>query len=95
MRLKTAALAAACAGMAALGVAAPAKADPGAYGCPAGWQLRTVDYVVGFAANTQFAQKIRAADQNGDGMLCYKLPPSAIPLFSPTFLYEDNTVPVR
>lgn len=96
MRLKVSAAVAAavCAGLAAVGLAAPANADPVGYGCPAGWELKTVDYVVQFAANADFAAKIRAMDHNGDGQLCYKLLPSAIPLFSPTFLYEDNTVPV-
>ncbi len=30
---------------------------------------------------------------NDDGLLCFKLLPDAIPLFDPTFLFDDNKFP--
>jgi hypothetical protein len=94
MRLRNAVAAAACAGLAAVGIGAPAHASTPVYGCPDGWTLEPVNYVVKQASDKQNALAIKAMDQNGDGYLCYKLLPDAIPLYQPTFLYEDNTVPL-
>jgi hypothetical protein len=63
-------------------------------GCPKGYQLVPVSYVLS-QSTPGFEKAIVAKDANGDSNLCYKLLPSAIPLFEPTFEYQDNTVPVH
>lgn len=80
---------------AAVVVATPANATPkGATGCPGGYQVKSVSFVLSQAA-PGFEGAIVAADENGDQKLCYKLLPGPIPLYEPTFLFDDNNVPVR
>ena len=68
-------------------------ATPKDTGCPNGFQSQPLSYVLS-QATPGFEGAINAADAkgNGDGTLCYKLLPDAIPLFQPTFLYEDNNI---
>jgi hypothetical protein len=82
---------------ASVAVAGPAAAaTPPATGCPAGFELTPVEDVLA-VATPGFEEAIVAADENGngDGLLCFKLLPEPIPLFEPTFLYEDNNVANR
>jgi hypothetical protein len=74
--------------------ALPAQAVPSGHGCQRGFELKTLDYVLS-QATPGFEDAIRAYDVNGDELLCYKLLPSAIPLFEPTFLYDDNNQPIH
>ncbi|MCA1708011.1 MAG: hypothetical protein LC808_33950 [Actinobacteria bacterium] len=78
----------AVASLVAAGTAAGAPADTG---CPSGFQLQPLRFVLS-QATSGFEKAIRAADENNDKYLCYKPLPEPIPLFEPTFLYEDNNV---
>lgn len=69
----------------------PAHAAPTGTGCQRGFQLTSVEEVL-TVATPGFEEAIKAEDANGDGFLCFKLLPSAIPLFEPTFLYYDNDI---
>jgi hypothetical protein len=69
-----------------------AAAPPEKTGCPGGFELRSVDAVLEDAA-PGFEDAIRAADANDDDQLCYKRLPEPIPLFEPTFLFDDNKFP--
>ena len=73
--------------------ALPAQAVPSGRGCQRGFDLVSVDYVLD-RATPGFEEFIVAEDVNNDDLLCYKLLPSAVPLFEPTFLYYDNTKPI-
>jgi hypothetical protein len=73
--------------------ALPAQAVPSGHGCQRGFDLVTLDYVLS-QATPGFEDAIRAYDVNKDDHLCFKLLPSAIPLFEPTFLYDDNDQPI-
>jgi hypothetical protein len=73
--------------------ALPAQAIPSGHGCQRGFDLVSVDYVLS-QATPGFEDAIIAEDFNGDRRLCFKLLPSAVPLFEPTFLYYDNTKPI-
>jgi hypothetical protein len=85
----------AVASLAATGTAAGAPPDtPKDTGCPNGYQLKTKEFVLS-QAKLGFEGAIEAADKNNDNMLCYKLLPGPIPLFEPTFLYEDNNITNR
>jgi hypothetical protein len=64
-------------------------ARPDNRGCPAAYQVMTVDEVLEIAT-PGFEDAIEAEDANGDDLLCVKLLPEPIPLFEPTFLYYDN-----
>jgi hypothetical protein len=78
-----------------LSSALPAAAAPSAGGgCQAGFELVTVKFALR-QATTGFEDSIRAMDQNRDRLLCYKLLPTAIPLFEPTFLFYDNDQPLH
>ncbi|MDR6413710.1 hypothetical protein [Pseudarthrobacter sulfonivorans] len=46
-------------------------------------------------ATPGFEEAIEAEDRNNDDRLCFKLLPPAVPLFDPTFFYQDNEFPVR
>jgi hypothetical protein len=75
---------------ASVAVAGPAAAaPPPKTGCPSGFELTPVADVLA-VATPGFEEAIMAADENGDTFLCFKLLPEPIPLFEPTFLYEDN-----
>jgi hypothetical protein len=67
-------------------------APPTKTGCPSGYELQSLRFVLS-QATKGFEGAIRAADENGDRQLCYKPLPEPIPLFEPTFLYDDNVVP--
>jgi len=69
-----------------------AGAGPAGRSCPSGYELVSLNFVLKQAAEG-FKPAIRAADENGDKQLCYKLLPGPIPLFEPTFLYDDNVAP--
>jgi len=73
--------------------ALPAQAVPSGHGCQRGFDLVPVDYVL-YQATPGFEDAIKAEDVNKDSLLCFKLLPSAVPLFEPTFLYYDNTKPI-
>jgi len=73
--------------------ALPAQAAQPVAGCQQGFDLVSLRYVLS-QATPGFEDAIRAYDVNGDRFLCYKLLPSAIPLFEPTFLYDDNNQPI-
>lgn len=78
---------------ASVAVAGPAAAaPPPKTGCPGGYDLVTLDFVLERAA-PGFEDAIMAADVNGDDLLCFKLLPEPIPLFEPTFLFDDNRFP--
>lgn len=95
MKLKIAGAAATIAAAATIGLAAPANAaPPPRTGCPSGFETRTVDYVLTFAT-PGFEDAIRAEDRNEDNLLCFKLLPPQVPLFDPTFFFQDNEFPVR
>ena len=68
--------------------AAVSAANP-AGSCPRGYDEMTVRQVLRIATEG-FEDAIRAADVNGDRILCVLLLPEPIPLFEPTFLYYDN-----
>jgi hypothetical protein len=74
--------------------ALPAQAAPTRDGCQRGFELKSLDYVLSQAAEG-FEGAITDADANKDNLLCYKLLPDAIPLFDPTFLYDDNNLPIN
>lgn len=95
MKLKIASAAAAVAVVATMGLAAPANADPqSGTGCPSGFEIKTVKEVLKFATSG-FEKAIRAEDRNKDNLLCFKLLPPEVPLFDPTFFYQDNDFPVE
>jgi hypothetical protein len=73
--------------------ALPAQAVPSGHGCQRGFDLVSVGYVLS-QATPGFEDAIKAEDVNADNLLCFKLLPSAVPLFEPTFLYYDNTKPI-
>jgi hypothetical protein len=78
---------------ASVAVAGPAAAaPPPRTGCPGGYDLVTLDFVLERAA-PGFEDAIIAADENRDEFLCFKLLPEPIPLFEPTFLFDDNRFP--
>ncbi|CAN7315321.1 hypothetical protein LJR078_001756 [Arthrobacter sp. LjRoot78] len=95
MKLKIATAAVTIAAAATIGLAAPANAvrPANGTGCPTGFQTKTVEYVLEFAT-VGFDDAIRAEDRNGDDLLCFKLLPPQVPLFDPTFFYQDNDFPV-
>ena len=74
---------------ASLATTGTAMGAPNDTGCPSGYDAEPLSFVLKNAAQG-FNTTIREADANGDHVLCYKLLPDAIPLFDPTFLYEDN-----
>jgi hypothetical protein len=74
--------------------ALPAQAVPSGHGCQQGFDLVSVSYVLS-QATPGFELAIQGEDVNRDNLLCYKLLPSAVPLFEPTFLYYDNTKPIE
>ena len=91
MKIKLiAAVALVASGGAALAVPASAVSD--GTGCPKGYEVKSLQFVLKQAA-PGFEDAIRAADENGDRLLCYKALPEPIPLFEPTFLFDDNNVP--
>ena len=92
MRIVMVSACAASAAVMALVSAGAAEAAPTGSSCPSGYQLVSLNFVLKQAAEG-FRPAIRAADENGDKQLCYKLLPGPIPLFEPTFLYEDNVAP--
>jgi hypothetical protein len=69
-----------------------AAAPPTKNSCPSGYELKSLRFVLS-QATQGFEGAIRTADENRDRLLCYKPLPEPIPLFEPTFLYEDNAVP--
>jgi hypothetical protein len=73
--------------------ALPAQAVPSGHGCQRGFDLVSVDYVLS-QATPGFESAIQAEDVNDDNLPCFKLLPSAVPLFEPTFLHYDNTKPI-
>jgi hypothetical protein len=64
-----------------------AAAPPPKTGCPGGFQLTPLDKVLA-VADPAFVDAIIARDKNGDELL-----PEAVPLFDPTFLFDDNKFP--
>ena len=74
-------------------LATPAGAATAAGGCQQGFDLVSLRYVLS-QATAGSEDDIRAMDANRDKLLCYKLLPTAIPLFEPTFLYYDNDQPL-
>jgi hypothetical protein len=79
---------------ASVAVAGPAAAAPQPEGgCPGGYDLTPLNEVLK-VADPDFRDAIRAADENQDKLLCFKLLPEPIPLFEPTFLFDDNTIPL-
>lgn len=95
-KMKTRNAIAACAVVAAcsISLAAPASAAPKGAGCPKGFQTLSVEEVLTYAT-PGFEAAIEAEDRNNDDLLCFKLLPPAVPLFDPTFFYQDNEFPVR
>lgn len=93
MKTKIAAVVAALA-ISTICLAAPASAAPKGSGCPKGFETRTIQQVLEFAT-PGFEEAIAAEDRNGDNLLCFKLLPPAVPLFDPTFFYQDNEFPIR
>jgi hypothetical protein len=78
---------------ASVAVAGPAAAaPPPRAGCPGGYELTPLADVLA-VADPDFVQTIIATDVNGDELLCFKLLPEPIPLFEPTFLFDDNRFP--
>ena len=73
-------------------LATPAHAATAVGGCQQGFDLVSLRYVLS-QATAGFEDDILAMDANRDKLLCYKLLPSTIPLFEPTFLYYDNDQP--
>jgi hypothetical protein len=71
-----------------------AAAPPPKTGCPGGFQLTPLEDVLA-VADPNFVDAINARDANNDGLLCFKLLPDAIPLFDPTFLFDDNKFPAH
>lgn len=74
------------------GAATAAMNLPNDDGCPGEFQLVRVIYLQEQTTNEDFDRQLKAADENGDGYLCY-LPLENAPLFDPepTFLYGDNS----
>jgi hypothetical protein len=95
-KMKTKNAIAACVVVAAssISLAAPAGAAPTGTGCPKGFQTLSVEEVLEYAT-PGFEAAIDAEDRNNDNLLCFKLLPPAVPLFDPTFFYQDNEFPVR
>jgi hypothetical protein len=52
-----------------------------------------MDYVLS-QATPGFEGAIQAEDANKDDLLCFKVLPSAVPLFDSMFLYYDNAKPI-
>jgi hypothetical protein len=95
--MKTRNVIAVCAVLAvsSIGLAAPASAAPERTGCPKGFQTLAVDVIIDEYATTGFEAAIEAEDRNNDNYLCFKLLPPSVPLFDPTFFYQDNEFPIR
>lgn len=94
MKTKLAGVVCAVTAASMIGLAAPASAAPTGTGCPEGFELKTVKEIIRVYATPGFEKAIKAEDRNKDGLLCFKLLPPSVPLFDPTFFYQDNEFPV-
>jgi hypothetical protein len=72
------------------GAGSASAASPDQSSCPGGYELKSLRFVLSQAA-PGFKDTIKAADVNGDKLLCYKEVPA--PLYDPTFSYTDNHIP--